>query len=263
MERILKYRIRQTEESVGSFLKRELNLSTALLKKIKNHPKGLLCNGKRICTNTPLACGDMLQVQLENKEDFSPQIYPTNGNLDIIYEDNDLLVINKPPNLPVHPSKGHGYDSLANIVAYYYKNKGQRFTFRCVTRIDKDTSGIVVIAKNAYSHDILTKEIQTKALFKTYLAVVHGTMERPEGTIQKNIRRVPGQATIRRETCPEGYGEKAVTHYRVLTLSLIHISGASVLCFGLPLTFPLNLPALGRRQLLYFIFRFSRNLCFC
>ena len=230
MKRLLTFKINNNEEdTIENFLKIKLDISDSLLRKIKLHPQGLILNKNRAFTNKLLTAGDILEVLLESDELSSPNIYPAKGELDIIYEDEDLLIINKPPFLPVHPSKGHVNDSLANIIAYHYNKEGKNFIFRCVNRLDKDTSGIIAIAKNAYSHDQLTKQMKNGTLSRTYNALVHGKVSPDKGSITKNIRRVPDKATIKREVCDGNVGETAITNYQVIkycknNVSLLKIS---------------------------------------
>ena len=117
MKRLLTFKINNNEEdTIENFLKIKLDISDSLLRKIKLHPQGLILNKNRAFTNKLLTAGDILEVLLESDELSSPNIYPAKGELDIIYEDEDLLIINKPPFLPVHPSKGHVNDlSLIHI----------------------------------------------------------------------------------------------------------------------------------------------------
>ena len=124
MERKLTYEI--SDDFDGKTVKELLKhnkISVAMTTKLKKKDNGIMLNGQRVFVTAKLSKGDILELLTESEEAFSEFIYPTEGYLDIIYEDEDFLVINKPPYLPVHPSKGHPYDSLANIVAYYYKQK--------------------------------------------------------------------------------------------------------------------------------------------
>ena len=129
----------------------------------------------------------------------------------------------------MYKRQGHVNDSLANIIAYHYNKEGKNFIFRCVNRLDKDTSGIIAIAKNAYSHDQLTKQMKNGTLSRTYNALVHGKVSPDKGSITKNIRRVPDKATIKREVCDGNVGETAITNYQVIkycknNVSLLKIS---------------------------------------
>ena len=225
MERKLVYNISSDFDgkTVKDFL-RHNKISTAMITRLKKSDKGIVLNGQRVFVTEKLSEGDILELLTESGEAYSEFIYPTEGQLDIIFEDEDFLAVNKPPYLPVHPSKGHPYDSLANIVVYYYKQKNENFTFRCVNRLDKDTSGVTLIAKNAYSHELMRRLSTENLIDKTYFAIVHGKPEPSFGTIDLPIYR-PEEATIKRVV--DGRGKNAVTEYETIksneNLSLIKI----------------------------------------
>lgn len=217
MKRIIKASVPEAfnGQEAGVFLRKYLLVSGTLLKKLKKLPDGIVLNGKRIFTNEKLHTGDEISISVGDGEN-SENIISEKGALDILYEDEDILAVNKGPRLPVHPSKGHVSDSLANRIAYYYENRGEKFVFRCVTRLDKDTSGVCLIAKNAYAHDLLTLQFSSGKIEKTYVAAVVGEVTDKSGTIDKNIRRLPNLATIKRETCENGDGKRAITNFKVL-----------------------------------------------
>ena len=226
MERKLIYEI--TDEFDGKTVKDLLKhnkISVAMTTKLKKKENGIMLNGQRVFVTAKLKTGDVLELLAESEESFSEFIYPTEGTLDIIYEDEDFLVLNKPPYLPIHPSKGHPYDSLANIVVYYYKQKNVNFTFRCVNRLDKDTSGVTLIAKNAYAHELMRRLSIENQISKTYYAAVHGKPNPESGTIDLPIYR-PEEATIKRIVDPRG--KQAITIYETVKtnerLSLVKIN---------------------------------------
>ena len=157
-----------------------------------------------------VAKGDILKITI--RDTASENIVPTDIPLDIVYEDEDVLVINKPSNMPTHPSMGNYENSLANGVMYYYKSKGEERVFRAVNRLDKDTSGLMAVAKNSYIHARLGEEIQKKELKRKYMCIVCGDVER-DGTVDAPIRRADG-SVINRIVAPDG--QRAVTHYRVV-----------------------------------------------
>jgi 23S rRNA pseudouridine1911/1915/1917 synthase len=211
MERTLIFEIPQEFDgrTVKDFL-RYNKISTAMVTRLKKKDNGIMLNGKRVFVTEKLKASDRLELLTESGEDHSEFIFPTEGKLDIIFEDEDFLAVNKPPFLPVHPSKGHPYDSLANIVVYYYSQKNENFTFRCVNRLDKDTSGVTLIAKNAYAHELMRRLSINDEISKTYYAVVHGTPEPSYGTIDLPIYR-PEEATIKRIV--DSRGKSAITVY--------------------------------------------------
>ena len=132
--------------------------------------------------------------------------------LDIVYEDEDMLVLNKAPNLPIHPTKGYEYTNLANGVVHSYEQQGFPFVFRSVNRIDKDTTGIVILAKNMLSGSILGESMRKREIRRTYLAVTEGELPK-KGMIDLPVTRREGSAV---ERCIDENGAKAVTHYERL-----------------------------------------------
>lgn len=145
---------------------------------------------------------------------------------DIVYEDEDLLVVNKPFDMPVHPSI-HNYDNtLANGMAYYFQQKGETFIFRCINRLDRDTTGLLILAKNALSASILSNDMKARKIHRTYQAVVSRIPVPASGTIDAPIARKEDSAI---ERCVDfEKGEPAVTHYRTLetkeNLALVELS---------------------------------------
>ena len=206
--------------------------STQNLKILKQLPGGILLNGEPAHMNARLTTGDILTVQI--KEDASSEnIIPVPLPLSIVYEDEDLLVVNKPAGMPIHPSQNNYDNTLANALAYYFQQKGEPFVFRCIGRLDRDTSGLTVIAKHFVSAGILGDLVAQKAQMscdapcpvdpwirsrdaftREYLAIVRGTLTPAEGTITAPLGRKPGSVI---ERCVDyENGEPAVTHYRVL-----------------------------------------------
>ena len=142
-------------------------------------------------------------------------IVPAPLPLDILYEDEDILVLNKPADMPVHPSIGNYTNTLANAAAFYFQQKNELCPFRCINRLDRDTSGSLILAKNALSAAILSAQMRNREIRRTYLAVVCGVTP-PSGTVSAPIGRV-SDSVIQRQVDPE-HGESAVTHYERLAL---------------------------------------------
>jgi 23S rRNA pseudouridine1911/1915/1917 synthase len=197
-------------KTVKAFLLNECHLSNSGIKRLKSSEDGILLNGKRVYVTEILKAGDSLEIRLPERKESN--IAPVKGDLEILYEDEDILAVDKPPYLPVHPSKGHVNDSLANLVVAYLNENGDDGVFRCVTRLDKNTSGVVLLAKNSLSHDRLRKQLVSHKFLKIYHAIVHGETEK-SGTISYPIIR-PDAATIRRIVSNDGL--PAVTHYKTL-----------------------------------------------
>ena len=219
MNRTLTYTINETENGfpINKYLKKK-GFSSRSLVELKKIPESVLVNGVWRHMNFPLQTGDILTIQIQ-EEHSSEKIPPVELPLDIVYEDEDLLVINKPAGMPIHPSMNHYENSLANGLAWYFAAQNKPFVFRCVNRLDKDTSGLTVVAKHFLSAGMLSamvaaKDQPTFAFTREYLALVRGNVTPPSGTISAPIARKPG-SVIEREINFET-GEHAVTHYRTL-----------------------------------------------
>jgi 23S rRNA pseudouridine1911/1915/1917 synthase len=179
---------------------------------LKKTEEGIKRNGVWAYTKDKLAEGDVLETVFE-EGDSSENIVAVEMPLDIVYEDEDLLVVNKPADTPIHPSQGNYDNSLANGVKYYYESQGIPFVFRCINRLDRDTTGLVIIAKNMLSGAALNQAMVNREIKRTYLAVVKGQL--PEnGTIDWPIARKDGSTV---ERCVDfEKGESAVTHFECL-----------------------------------------------
>lgn len=212
MDRVLEYEIPSEYDgaNITTVLKQHFKISTNLIKDLKKYKEGIQVNGEHKRVVDLAAKGDILKITI--RDTASENIVPTDIPLDIVYEDEDVLVINKLPNMPTHPSMGNYENSLANGVMYYYKSKGEERVFRAVNRLDKDTSGLMAVAKNSYMHARLGEEIQKKELKRKYMCIVCGDVER-DGTVDAPIRRADG-SVINRIVAPDG--QRAVTHYRVV-----------------------------------------------
>lgn len=212
MDRVLEYEIPSEYDgaNITTVLKQHFKISTNLIKDLKKYKEGIQVNGEHKRVVDLAAKGDILKITI--RDTASENIVPTDIPLDIVYEDEDVLVINKTSNMPTHPSMGNYENSLANGVMYYYKSKGEERVFRAVNRLDKDTSGLMAVAKNSYIHARLGEEIQKKELKRKYMCIVCGDVER-DGTVDAPIRRADG-SVINRIVAPDG--QRAVTHYRVV-----------------------------------------------
>ncbi len=177
---------------------------------LKKTEAGIKRNGVWAYVNEKLETGDCLETVFV-EEEASENIVETEMALDIVYEDEDILVINKAADTPIHPSQGNYENSLANGVAHYFKEQGESFVFRCINRLDRDTTGLVVIAKNMLSGAVLSQAMVKREIHRTYLAVVKGVLP-DSGVINAPIGRKEG-STIERCVDYEN-GESAVTHYR-------------------------------------------------
>lgn len=212
MKRTFTYQITEEDagKTVGTFLL-EHEYTPTCIKFLKKAAGLITVNGVWEFVNKPLKENDILETVFLDEES-SENVPSVEMPLDIVYEDEDILVLNKRANLPIHPTKGYEYTNLANGVVYYYEKQGIPFVFRSVNRIDKDTTGLVIIAKNMLSGSILGESMRNRGIHRTYLAVTEGKL--PEkGTIDLPIGRREGSAV---ERCIDENGAKAVTHYERL-----------------------------------------------
>lgn len=196
-------------------LLRSQGYSKSLINRVKLTDDGLMIRGEKVYTTRRMQAGDRLEVVLP-EEASSEHIVPTPMPLSILYEDEDLMVINKAANVPIHPSQGNFSNSLANGLAWYFEEKQESFVFRAINRLDRDTTGLLIVAKNALSSCILSDMVKKRQIHRTYLAAVNGDLSvQPEGTIDVPIARLPG-STIERIPDPV-HGESALTHYQLLS----------------------------------------------
>lgn len=184
------------------------------LRKIKMF-NGIYLNGKPAYVTNRVHQGDSLQlfIPIEKSEEIIAQPI----SLDIRYEDQDIVVINKPANIVVHPTRNHYLGTIANGLVYHWQSQGKIFRFRPVHRLDKDTSGLFVVAKNQYSHHKLAIQLQQRSLKRMYHAIVHGIIQNKQGIIHNYIQKDPNHATKRIVvTEPVLEAKEAITSYNVM-----------------------------------------------
>lgn len=213
MNRTLTYEIGKEEEGMEllDFLRKK-GFSHRILTSMKPYKEALLCNQRRIYGHDRLKAGDVLSVFVPETEDplFIP---PSPLSLSVLYEDQDLLVVNKPAGMPVHPSMGHRENTLANAAVSRFSNQDSPFVFRCVNRLDRDTTGAVILAKNPLSSAILSRDMKKRRIHRTYLAIVKGIPPK-SGFIDAPIAREKGSAIARQVNLKDG--EAALTRYERL-----------------------------------------------
>ena len=217
MERTLNYTTENliTSMPVSHFLKQK-GFSSQNLVQLKKNPDAVLANEVPCFMNHVLHPGDTLTLHIREARS-SEKIPPVELPLDIVYEDEDLMVINKPAGMPIHPSMNNYYNSMANALAYYFDQQNRTFVFRCINRLDRDTSGLTIVAKHYVSAGMLSAMIANKAasgITREYLAIVKGSVQPPEGTITAPLGRKEG--SIIERTIDFEKGESAITHYKVL-----------------------------------------------
>lgn len=216
MKRIFSYKVPSEYDGAAlfTFLKSK-HYSSQIITHLKRTENGILLNGIWGRVRDILHTNDILTITLIESE-ASDNIVPSPLPLDIIYEDEDLMIINKSANTPIHPSQGNYDNTLANAVVYYFQQKGEVFTYRCINRLDRDTTGLLILAKHMYSASLLSNMVQNREIHREYLAIATGLV--PEfGTIEAPIGRVDG-STIERQVDPEN-GDYACTHYKRVAYS--------------------------------------------
>ena len=215
MNRTINYKI--SKESNGfrieQFLKHK-GYSSQNITQIKRMPKSVLVNGQHCYMRDTLKTGDTLTICIQ-ENDRSEKIPPTFLPLDIVYEDEDIIVINKPSGMPIHPSMNNYTNSMANALAWYYQQQNKPFIFRCSNRLDRDTSGLTVVAKHLVSGNILSCMVRDHKIEREYLALVRGHVAPDKGTINAPLARKGG--TIIERIVDFEHGETAITHYRTLS----------------------------------------------
>lgn len=200
-------------KKLSEILKKRFGVSEMLLRRMKRIENGILLNGKSVYTIDIAHTGDSIEVVIEPEEEGSDSVVPTEGELDIRFENEDILIINKPADIAVHPSHGHYLTSLGNIVMWYYTNQGKKFVFRPINRLDRGVSGVMAVAKNAYSHTFAARLLHSGEFYREYLAVVEGEMKEEKGEVCAPIGRKDG-SVIEREVRVDG--DYALTKFEVL-----------------------------------------------
>ncbi|WP_456288261.1 RluA family pseudouridine synthase [Paenibacillus sp. AK002] len=193
-----------------TILQKRMGVSRKLLSRLKLTEQGIMLNGTRVYISVKVQAGDLVEIRMEQER--SNDMLPQPMELHILYEDEHLLVLNKPAGVIVHPTHGHYTDTLANGVVHYWQEKGWNYRFRAVHRLDQETSGVLVIAKNAYIHQHVSEQMIAGTVDKRYVAFVHGRPSSPTGDIDGPIDRDPLEPH-RRIVTPEGY--PSLTRYRV------------------------------------------------
>lgn len=207
-------------ETIAAFLTKQ-GWTSQNLKNLRKTPDGIEVNGERAFQNYRLQPEDLLKVRVM-EEASSGKIVPVKLPFSIVYEDEDIIAVNKPADMPIHPSLRNYENSLANALMYYYVQQDSPFVFRCINRLDRDTSGLTIVAKNSVSAGILGKQMAAsvknscipKPLRREYLGIVRGESVPEHGTIEAPIARKDTSVIERMVDFQSG--EHAVTHYEVV-----------------------------------------------
>lgn len=206
------YRVTESEDGMllKTILQKRMGVSRKLLSRLKLTEQGIMLNGTRVYISVKVGAGDVVEIRMEQErsDDILPQPIPLN----ILYEDEHLLVVNKAAGTIVHPTHGHYTDTLANGVVYYWQQQGWNYRFRAIHRLDQETSGVLAIAKNPYIHQHVSEQMIASTVDKRYLALVHGVPQPAEGNIDGPIDRDPLEPH-RRIVTPNGY--PSLTRYAV------------------------------------------------
>lgn len=214
MTRSISYKIEKKDEgkTIIEFL-RNRYFCSKMLTHLKHTDNSVMLNGRAVFLNTVLSYGDELIINYYEDDD-SLNIVPVNLPFTICYEDEDIMVVDKPSDMPVHPAINNFTNTLANGVAFYFENKGEHFVFRCINRLDRNTSGLLIIAKHRLSASILSGFMKSRMIHREYLALVDGIFSEKEGTIDLPIGRV-SDSIIERFVDLDN-GDSAITHYTVI-----------------------------------------------
>lgn len=220
----MRFTVTHEEEGqlLRSVIEHRLHPSTKLLRSLKFRPDGILVNGASATVRCRLREGDEVTLALEDTES-APHLTPVELPLQILYEDQWLVVPSKPADMPTHPSHDHHEDTVANALAYRYRQEGVPFVFRPINRLDRNTSGLLLVARDRLSAARLSAAMRKGEIQKTYLAVLDGVLSEEEGVVDKPLHRT-AQSIILREVCAHDApdADPSRTEYRVLARGKRH-----------------------------------------
>lgn len=188
MKKNMTYRIEEGNITIKDFLLSN-NISSKAISTLKKQVDGILVNGKVQFTNYKLQPNDILSINLDENNDYE-NIIATKMDLNILYEDDDIVIVNKSADITVHPSKKYFTNSLVNGLTYYYQNKNMDVKLHCITRLDKETSGCVLFAKNRIAANCLSNMVKQKEISKTYLSLASGKVSKQHFLISAPISRI-------------------------------------------------------------------------
>ncbi len=219
--REIEYIIKTEEDglTVRGIMVLALKLSSREITRCKQFEDGVMLrnakdNGyKPVWLKDTVRSGDVLKIKIYEDIDNSGDVIPSDDPINIVYEDEDLILLNKPGDMVVHPSYAHHLDSLSNALAGYYKRTGQSHVVRTIGRLDRETSGLLIFAKNRHAAAILSNQKDNMSRRKEYLAIVSGVMEQEQGTIDAPIGQEEGVRMLRKVM---ESGKQAITHYRLI-----------------------------------------------
>ncbi|EPY2273849.1 RluA family pseudouridine synthase [Clostridium sporogenes] len=195
---------------IKDYLKEIENLSGRFVRKAVRDGR-IFVNGEKVIKKHKLAQDDLIEIYMQ--EDEHQNIEPEDMNIKIVYEDSDIIVINKRPGMVVHPTKSHPTGTLSNGILHHFKKNGEKSIVRLVSRLDRDTSGLIIVAKNQFSHMRLASDMSKDSFRKIYIAVVHGSMKEKEGRINLPIYKEENESIKR---IVDERGQESITTYEVL-----------------------------------------------
>ncbi len=205
---------KQNGKSILEILRGELAFSSSSITFLKHREDGILLNGEHVTVRKTVATGDKLSLHYEDTEEsLNESLLPVKLPLEIIYSDRDIMIVNKPPYMPTHPSHDHQCDTLANALAFHFKSRKTPFVFRAINRLDSQTSGLVMIARNKISAQRLSEDMRAGKIRKSYFAVLHGSLQPPEGRINAPIKRAEDSKMLR-IVCEDG--APSLTQYKTI-----------------------------------------------
>lgn len=186
-----------------------MGVSSRMVRKAKDG-KSIMLNERVVSVNAKVRRNDIVSLLLEEEPNiFEPQPIP----LEVVFENEDLLVVNKQPYIVVHPTKGHPDGTIGNAIAWHFKQSGFDSKIRFINRLDRDTSGLLLVAKNGYAQQVVSNQMIADEVEKGYMALVHGQMQADSGTINLPIGR-PDPEDVRRAVMADG--QESITHYEVI-----------------------------------------------
>lgn len=212
MDGRITYTVKKEDEglSLGRLARQRMAVSASLLRQIKWIPGGILLDGQEAYTNALPSAGQVISLAC-GRDMGSENIIPQDGTVEVAYEDELMLVVDKPGGMAVHPSPGHPYGTLANYIAGMFRRRGESIVFHAINRLDRGTSGLMCVAKTKYSAALLGAALDRGDIRRSYYAVCLGAPQPPSGTIDAPIGRCEGYGIKR---CVAPGGQHAVTHYR-------------------------------------------------
>lgn len=208
----IEYQVTEQDQTINQILKNKLHISSRLMNKLISN-KLVKVNNSPCDTRSIVNINDLISIDLSYEEDNS-NIIACNQPIDIFYEDDWFLILNKPKGIATHPSALHFDDSLSNRVKFYFDSIGLKKKIRPVNRLDLNTSGLIIFAKNEYIQECLIKQMEEHIFTKEYIALVHGILDNKKGVIDKPISRKEGSII---ERCISSSGKRAITKYEVLS----------------------------------------------